>query len=97
MKAVMEVATPMMACTPLGISSMYTPGYESVSGIEPYLLFVNVTPLAFSGPLGRASVHRARVSPVLLLHLPRGRLLPGASLPRFVPGSTCRQAASPPW
>src|SRR5882762_4779480 len=33
MKAVMEVATPVIVRTPLGISSMYTPGYVTGTGI----------------------------------------------------------------
>jgi len=32
-KAVMEVATAAIVRTPLGISSTYTPGYESCEGI----------------------------------------------------------------
>jgi hypothetical protein len=34
MKAVMEVATPVIVRTPLGISSTYTPGYVSCAGIN---------------------------------------------------------------
>jgi hypothetical protein len=39
MKAVIDVATPVMVRTPLGTSSMYTPGYVGVTGIgnPPFL------------------------------------------------------------
>src|SRR5947209_5522440 len=35
MKAPIEVATPVMVRTPLGSSSMYTPGYVRVEGMGP--------------------------------------------------------------
>jgi hypothetical protein len=34
MKAVMDVATPVIVRTPLGFSTMYTPGWASVSAMS---------------------------------------------------------------
>jgi hypothetical protein len=39
-KAVLDVLTPVMVRTPLGISSIYTPGYEYVDGIGFLLGYV---------------------------------------------------------
>ncbi|HQE88129.1 MAG TPA: hypothetical protein PLN19_07650, partial [Methanothrix sp.] len=42
MKAVIDVATPVMVRTPLDISSMYTPGYVRDKGICKFLLISTV-------------------------------------------------------
>src|SRR5689334_8962168 len=44
MNAATEVATPMMVRTPLGTSSMYTPGKVGLTGIGVYLLSCAIRP-----------------------------------------------------